>query len=106
MPEHIIKLSGKGKDFYLLWTTVTDSPVSYGMSLDEFKAFYKERYERSGITIIDEKAFEERLKRVEEKGCSRKVGTLDGLLRYNHAGDDEETISKEEIFRRYCPERS
>jgi len=102
MPEYILKLSGEGKDFYLLWSTVSDSPASHGMPLDEFRAFYKKRYERSGLTILDEKAFEERLRRVEQTGCSAEGETLDDRLSGNRAGDNEAELSKAEILRKYC----
>jgi len=104
MSDYILKLSGNGRDFYLMWSTIVDAPASHGMPLDEFRAFYKKRYELPGITILDEKAFEERLKRVEQTGCSAEYETLDGVLSTNHAGDNKAKLSKAKLFKKYCLE--
>ena len=102
MVDYIIKLSDEGRDFYLLWSTIVDAPACNGMSLDEFKKFYKKRYEIPGVTIIDQKGFADRLRKVEETGCSALHETLEGLLSNNQAGKNDKTISKKEIIRRYC----
>ncbi len=100
MPKYIIKMSGEGKDFYLKWSTVVDAPTTYGMSLDEFKEFYRQEYGNQGIQQLPQ-----RLERVERTGCSAYTKTLDEVLINNRAGDNETEISKAEIFRKYCLER-
>lgn len=39
MPRFIIKLTDPkdGLSYYLIWSTVVDAPVTYGLSLDEIK---------------------------------------------------------------------
>lgn len=101
MGNLIIKLHGEGKDFYLDWSTVIDAPISNGMSLEEFKEYYKQLYGEEKVTQLSE-----RLKRVEETGCSARYTTLDHILSCNRAGENERRISKKEILRKYCLESS
>jgi len=100
MGRFIIKLSGEGRDFYLEWSTVVDVPITSGMSLKEFKKYYRKEYGSEGMRELPE-----RLRRVESTGCSAPHTTLDNFLSCNRAGDNEEEISKEEIFKKYCLER-
>ncbi len=101
MPTYILKMSGEGRDFYLEWSTVVDAPITQGMSLDEFKAYYQKEYGDRGMRDLPE-----RLERVERTGCSAMVESLDDVLSINYAGDDGETITKEEIFKKYCLDKS
>jgi len=100
MPTHIIKLSEEGKDFYLLWYTNVDAPITYGMSLEEFKVFYKKEY-----GVQEMKKLPQRLKRVERTGCSSRLENIDDLLIDNRAGKNETEITKTEIFKKYCLEK-
>ncbi len=89
MPRYICKLDG----LYFEWSTVVDAPVTHGMTLDEFTAYYKQEYGRSGAPQLAE-----RLVRVEEKGTSSHIHrSVDELIRNNRAGDDETCASREEI---------
>ena len=100
MGTFIIKLNGEEGDFYLEWSTIVDAPITYGMSLEEFKEFYKEEYGNKGINELPA-----RLERVKRTGCSAFNTTLDSLLACNRLGDNEVKISKEEIYRKYCLEK-
>lgn len=93
-------MHGKGKNFYLEWSTLVDAPVTDGMSLKEFKEYYKQEYGNQGMGQLPQ-----RLAKVERTGCSAHGETLDDVLRGNRAGDDERKLSKAEIFRKYCLER-
>lgn len=64
MPSFIIKVKDEkfNKDYYMEWSTIVDAPVTYGMSLDEFKEYYKEQYGIKGM-----EGLEDRMTRVEEK---------------------------------------
>jgi hypothetical protein len=97
MPQFIIKLPDKGTDYYLVWSTVVDAPITCGMSLEEFKDYYKHEYGRTGMEQL-----EDRLKRVEENGCSAYNETLDDLPICNRAGEHESHLTKEQILKRYC----
>jgi hypothetical protein len=94
MPRYIIKLADK----YLEWSTIVDAPVTNGMSLEEFKEYYKSEYGVQGLNGL-----EERLKRVEEKGTSSIYeGSVDEVISGNRAGDNEKKLTKEEIIEKYC----
>lgn len=93
MGRYIIKL----KDHYLEWSTIVDAPVTFGMTLDEFRAHYQAEYGAQGM-----RDFEERLKRVEAKGTSAIDRALDEVIVRNRAGPDEHSLRKHEIYKAYC----
>lgn len=103
MPRYIVKLVDKkeNKDYYMEWSTVVDAPVTYGMSLEEFKTYYKDEYGKQGMDGLDE-----RLNRVNEKGTSCMLDkSAEETISFNRAGKNGECISVEEIFRIFCIER-
>jgi hypothetical protein len=99
MGRFIMKLhdSTENKDLYFEWSTVVDSPVTVGMSLEEFKEYYKNEYGSQGMRELDE-----RLKRVEEKGVSGHppYDNLESFFNYNRAGENETLATKEEVIER------
>lgn len=101
MPRHIMKLHDDrdNKDYYLEWSTVVDAPVTYGLSLEEFKEYYKQQYGNEGMRLL-----EERLSRVEEFGISAlpPFDELDDYMKHNRAGEKESCINKEQIIDRFC----
>lgn len=100
MPKFIIKLTEKGRDYFLEWSTVVDAPTTNGMQLDEFKEYYQGRYGTEGM-----KDLPERLARADITGCShRDYKSLDEVFSANRAGDNEKHISRKEIIRKYCLE--
>lgn len=98
MPRYIIKLQDKDNVWYMEWSSIVDAPVTYGMSLEEFKQHYQEEYGARGMAEL-----ETRLKRVEATGTSSLLHeSLDRMLVCNRAGPNEKCISKEEIIERFC----
>lgn len=99
MPKAIIKLhdAATGKEYYLEWSTVVDAPVTYGMSLDEFKGYYREEYGNDGMKHLDE-----RLARVEASRCSSHLYSLADLIDMNRAGPDEANATLGQIIEHYC----
>lgn len=94
----ILKLSEGKKSWYLEWSTVVDAPVSFGMTLGQFKKFYQEEYGRSSMDEL-----ERRLERVEEKGTSSLIhASADDLISYNRAGKNETILSKQQLIDVYC----
>lgn len=65
MPKFIVKIAGK----YLEWSTIVDAPSTYGMTLEQFKAYYRDEYGRLSMREL-----EERLARVEVTGTSSMLG--------------------------------
>jgi hypothetical protein len=100
MPRYIMKITDEkeNKDYYLLWSSVVDAPVTYGMSLDEFKEFYKGEYGDDGMLGLND-----RLERVEKTGTSAALyNSTDSFFEYNRAGENETCLDKEGILDKYC----
>lgn len=100
MGRYIIKLIDPEtqKEFYLEWSTIVDAPVTYGMTLEEFKQYYLEEYGRSSMD-----ALEFRLARVNNYGTSSVKGkSLKEMIIGNRAGPNEETLTMEGILDTYC----
>jgi len=93
MPTCIAKIKNK----YFEWSTIVDAPVTYGMSLEQFKEYYKHQYGQSGMDKL-----EDRLKRVEKTGTYFHDGmTVRELLQGNRAGPDEKCATEDEILDQY-----
>lgn len=99
MGRSIIKIHDDrdNKDYYMEWSSVVDAPVTWGLSLEEFKAHYKERYGTEGM-----RGLQDRLDEVEERGTSDYSASLNEYYAYNRAGENESCIDKEGILERYC----
>lgn len=99
MSRYIVKLTDPvtSTDYYLEWSTIVDSPVTYGMSLQEFKNYYKEEYGRSGLLDLDQ-----RLALVEKNGISsmNNSHTLNWLL-----SQHVDKLTPEQILQKYCIDR-
>lgn len=100
MPTYIVKLSDNKKEFYLEWSTITDSPITYGMSLKKFKKFYLKEY-----GISSKKDLEDRLTRVEQTGTSSFIENLEDTLEYNKAGRNEKKLTLNQLIEKYCYRR-
>lgn len=88
MPRFICKLEG----LYFEWSTIVDAPVTRGMTLDEFRAYYRDEYGRGDMELLGE-----RLARVEATGTSAHGRTLDEVFECNRAGPNETCATKAEI---------
>lgn len=99
MPRFIIKLSDEitGKDYYIEWSTVVDAPVTYGVSLEDFKEYYKNEYGNNGM-----KGFDSLIEETNKSGTSSPYYNLQSLLDYNRAGENDKTLDKESILEKYC----
>jgi hypothetical protein len=98
MPRYIAKFTDGGESWYLDWSSVVDAPVTCGMSLDEFREYYREEY---GPGAMD--GLEERLARVKEKGTSARLhDSVESLIRCNRAGAGETRLTMAQIIDHYC----
>lgn len=96
MGNCIMKLDGR----YLIWSTITDSPITGLMTLAEFMTYYRDQYGRDGMERLPH-----RMERVEEKGNSFfGPMTNEDVIRGNRAGDKETELTREEIVQEYCSE--
>ncbi len=95
MPQYICKFPCDGEDYYLIWSSVVDAPITEGMTYDELLEYYKFEYGQSGM-----KRLQERLARVEETGCSDAISRepLKKWVAFNRAGPNESQLTFEEII--------
>lgn len=109
MPRYICKVVVDGSPYYLEWSTVVDAPVTYGLPLEEFTAYYQERYGSGDMEpfLYDGLSeFGRRLDRVNAQGTSCMLGqSFEELTRFNRAGDNETQLSYEEIVDKYVRNR-
>lgn len=101
MPRYIVKFtdSKTQKDYYLEWSSIVDAPVTYGVSLDEFKDYYLQKYGSSSSQEL-----QERLVRVQETGTSDMLdrSPVEKWTAFNRAGKDERKLSYKQLIRQYC----
>lgn len=95
MSRSIIKI----KDQYLVWSTVSDSPVTIGMSQNEIEQWTLEQYGKQGLEKLPDS-----LARADAKGCSALDDDFDleAILLCNRAGKDETHLSEDQIYQYYC----
>lgn len=99
MAHVIVKLKDEDVDYYLMWSTVVDSPITAGLTLEQLKEYYKSQYGE----IQFEMTFESQMKRVNEKGVSYFLAdSVEEFISHNRAGESEKCLTYEEIVDRYC----
>lgn len=93
----------KIKDKYFEYSTVVDAPITPGLSLEEYKEWYKEEYGNSKMDDL-----EIMLKRVEEKGTSNYYDkNLQDSISNNRAGlvnGREKKLTANQIYDLYKKE--
>jgi hypothetical protein len=102
MGRYIIKLKRGDRAWYLEWSSIVDAPVTYGMSLEEFKSYYEHEHGRleAGHNL------ESRLQRVEAKGTSSFMhDNAEDVMCANRTGDHEARLTVDEIIDKYCINR-
>lgn len=94
MSELIVKL----KDHYLVWSKISDGPLTNGLSLDELRIWVRDELGTRGLEQL-----EKNLPRIDQVGTSRKAdrGVADTIW-LNYAGPDSESMTVEGIYRHYC----
>jgi len=107
MPSYIVKFPCDGVDYYLLWSSVVDAPVTYGMTLAEFEEYYALQYgiseEWSSPLRI---AFDKRMERVEKSGTSDSIcrDPVEQWIECNRAGENQEQLTFDEIVEKWVRE--
>ena len=113
MPRYIICLKDGERCYYLEWSTIVSAPTTFGLSREQFEAYYRGEYAnddailaRRGGSLGGLFSMESRLARASECGISALDGaTLDGQLAGNHAGPEGTHLSKTEVIDWYCKRR-
>lgn len=103
MPRHIVKFETAAGPRFLEWSTIVDAPVTWGMTREQFEAYYRDRYGSDGMRELPE-----RFARIAECGPGHgsseyDPGDLDGLIACNRAGAREEEMTLDQIIQYYCP---
>lgn len=99
MGKLICKFEDGPTEYYLEWSTVVDAPITFGMSLEDFKEYYLEEYGRNGMEFD----FQQRMERVEKYGTSSHLhSSVDDLIAFNRAGNNETRLTKDQIIDWYC----
>lgn len=80
---------------YFEWSTIVDAPITYGLSLDEYKQYYKEEY---GLLSFEHE-LPQRLERVEKTGTSAFNDSVEDIISFNRAGPKESCLTKEELIK-------
>lgn len=96
MGRFLIRLDGDEGPRYLEWSTIVDAPVTFGMTREELATHYRDEYGRAGS-----RDFEERMRRVDEKGTSAYDYTVADHISGNRAGPDETELTAEELYQAY-----
>lgn len=100
MPRYIVKLHDDrdGADYYMIWSTIVDAPVTRGGTLAQLEATVREENGESGIDQLPA-----RLARVEAHGTSSQSPmTAAELISGNRAGPRETEATLHEIIDTYC----
>ena len=93
MGRYIIKID----DLYFEWSTIVDAPVTYGMLESELVKYIRDQYGLKGLVGLND-----RLMRVKKTGTSAHGLTLDELIEFNRAGDNEKSLSKEDLYKKFA----
>lgn len=98
MGQFIVKLAGR----YIVWSTVVDAPVTYGMTLDELREHVQQRDGSNGLA-----ALASRLERVEQYGTSSPHHeSPDEVMWLNRAGRNETALTKAQIIEHYIKRKT
>ena len=102
MGRLICKIPHEGKDYYLIWSTVVDSFVTYGLPLDEFTEWMREEEGRRYMEFDHAN----RMERVEAKGTSSRMdNSVEEVVTCNRCGPGETRISMEGIIYQFITRR-
>ncbi len=86
---------------YLIWSSVTDTPILYNCTEQDIKDHVRREYGQSGMRDIDR-----RLDRARLIGTSSMMhGSLRDMVLGNHAGPNGEEITYDDVIRFYFVEK-
>jgi hypothetical protein len=99
MGRYVIRLDdGPDDRWYLVWSTVVDAPLTYGLSRGAMLEYL--------LQCTGDHAWQavERMDRVDAKGTSsfNPGASVDNLIECNRAGPNETKLTREQIIEQYC----
>ena len=94
MPRYIIEhVCSDGVTRYMVWSTIVDAPITYGCSLDELFAFWRERHCEQGLQVLKQDL------------AAHGFDRLDDVIADNHAGKNETRLTRQQIIDYYLERR-
>lgn len=87
----------KVRDYYLIWSSVVDAPVSFGLTYPDLVRWVRREEGLKGLALLDEQ-----MKFIERYGTGSCNIKAESLFSFNRAGPDESSLNEEEIYRAYC----
>lgn len=87
MGRSVIKHVVDGTPRYLIWSTVVDAPITFGMTKAELVDYWDDEYGRSGVLSLEHWLSNPR--------------TLEDEAAFNRAGKDETTLTIEQLVEFY-----
>lgn len=98
MNNYIIALFNEDLIWYMEWCPITDAPVTFGMYLDVFKAYIRDKYGWEGARQLNSA-----LPRLLTCGVSTTFyDSADDIISYNRAGRNGTRLTKDQILDCYC----
>lgn len=97
MANPLIRIESAGREWWLVWSTVVDAPITYGMTEAELTEWVREEWGKEGL-----RGLPDRIARARASGTSAHVGDLDGYIACNRAGEGETRLTLDQIVAMYC----
>lgn len=86
------------REYFLIWSSVVDAPVTLGMTRDELAEYVRGWWGESSMSALPG-----RIARAERTGTSSRVyESLDDEIACNRAGVDETHLTRDQIVMMYC----
>lgn len=97
MPRIVAKFATPAGDRYLVWSTIVEAPITFGMELDDLVDWISEQMGKD----YAEQFVETRIPRIERTGTSTGEAVTE-LIRLNRAGLGETRLTLEQIIDFFC----
>jgi len=102
--QYAVKLTDKDKQYYIHWSEIVDAPVYVAVSLDDYRAYFRDRFGRDADESSERRGD---WKRLEETGLiTESYQTPEEAVACNRAGTNERQLTVEGIRRRYLRGRT
>jgi hypothetical protein len=96
MAQSFIKLG----EHYLVWSSIVDAPVTFGLTLEELRDYIEREDGRSGLENLARRLGGLNRYGISHPGYQDDSG-LDDYIDGNRAGPDEDELTRDEIYRAY-----
>ena len=91
MPHYVLKIKGKERTRYMIWSTIVDAPIYYDMDYEDVRKYWNEQFGRQGML-----GFKRMMEEVEKTGSSIGQSPRE-IIKGNRAGKNERPLSYDRI---------